>query len=440
MVSKEFDDHWIPYVALADGTVVDSCVIGSGSDCFFGGDSWHPNDQYGTVSNLGYRDLQGVTTTGMTVGVYCTTPNPNGLCDNGFSITSADAAIYSAFFTIADPSPPTVHAPSGDGWTTTDWAEGTLPLAASSNDNTGISATRVYADGSLIATLQRTCHYDRPVPCSDEPTGAVGLPTAGLADGPHTIRVGAVDAAGNEWTEPRPQPLLVDNRAPAAPNGLASPAPTLSVNRFSASWSLPADLGTPIVGARYQLCQAGSCEAAADAPSLTAVDGLALPGAGEATLRVWLVDQRGHADPAGGATLTLAYQPPPAALEPSPAPITPPGGGPGAALTPRPPLTPGKIAADLRLSSTRRVGRRVTVSGRLTRRASGRVTVRYGARIAGRTRATQRRASVRKGRFSLTFTLPKAFAHTRIGSIVVTYGGDAHTRSATRRATLRLAR
>jgi hypothetical protein len=68
------------------------------------------------------------------------------------------------------------------------------------------------------------------------------------------------------------------------------------------------------------------------------------------------------------------------------------------------------------------------------------VTIRYGARIAGRTRTTQRRASVRKGRFSLTFTLPKAFAHTRIGSIVVTYGGDADTRSATRRATLRLAR
>ncbi|HEV7750566.1 MAG TPA: hypothetical protein VGO71_03445 [Baekduia sp.] len=441
MASKDFDDDWHPYIARGDGLVLDTCEIGTGSDCYAGGDSWHPNDEYGTVNNLGYLDLQGLTTTGLVIGLVCR-QNSFHMCSNGSMVTRADAAIYSAFFTIADPSLPSIGTPTGDGWTTDAWVEGTLPLALPSSDNTGISATRVYADGSLIATLQGTCSYDRPVPCSDETTGAVGLPTAVLSDGSHHIELGAVDAAGNESRVERPTPLRVDNRAPAAPVGLASPAPTASSNRFSATWSLPADQGTPIVAARYQLCQAGSCGPATDASSLTAVTDLALPAPGDATLRVWLVDERGHAGPEDAATLPLSYQPPPAVdqaplpVPPSPDPLVDPP--PGTTLTPRP-TAPSKHAATLALTTTRRVGRRITIAGTMTpRAATGRVTVRYETRIGGRKRTTERRVTLRKGRFSLMLTLSQTLARSRSGTIVATYGGDARIRSASRRATLRL--
>jgi hypothetical protein len=257
----------------------------------------------------------------------------------------------------------------------------------------------------------------------------------------HAIEIGVADAAGNERRIGRSEPLRVDNRAPAAPNGLTSPSPISSVNRFSANWSLPADSGTALVGARYQLCQSGSCGQAVDAPSLTGVHGLALPAVGDGTLRVWLLDQRGHADPGSAATLELSYRPPPVDPGPSPLPLDPgaqPPLDPGLDHTPRPPLTLAKSVADLRLTSTRRVGRRVTVTGRLAAPATGRVTIGYRVKIHSRTRTTERRATVRKGRFSLTFTLPQTLARPRAGTIVVTYGGDARTRSATRRATLRL--
>jgi hypothetical protein len=444
MVSKDLDDDWHPYIARADGAELETCEIGpTSSSCDAGGDSWHPNDEYGTVNNLGYQDLQGAPTTGLVIGLVCR-QNSFHMCSNGSTITRADAAIYSAFFTIADTSLPSIGTPAGDGWTTDAWAEGTLPLALSSSDNTGISATRVYADGSLIATLQGTCSYDRPVPCSDEATGAVGLPTAGLTDGSHTIEIGAVDAAGNERRVTRPTPLRVDNRAPAAPVGLASPAPTSSSNRFSATWSLPADEGTPIVAARYQLCQAGSCGPAANATSLTSVTDLALAVPGDATLRVWLVDERGHADPGSAATLALFYQVPPAVDRTPAAPAPPPDPfvdpPPGTTLTPRP-TAPSKRSATLALTTTRRVGRRITIAGTLTpRAATGRVTARYEARIGGRKRTTQARTTLRKGRFSLTLTLSGSLARSRAGTIVASYGGDAHTRSASRRATLRLPR
>ncbi|HWI70473.1 MAG TPA: sigma-70 family RNA polymerase sigma factor, partial [Baekduia sp.] len=85
------------------------------------------------------------------------------------------------------------------------------------------------------------------------------------------------DAAGNETGIDRPTVLKTDNNAPAAPVGLVSPAAVSTVNRFEAHWSLPADSGSPIVAARYQVCQAGTCGAVQTTPSLTGVDGLVLP-------------------------------------------------------------------------------------------------------------------------------------------------------------------
>lgn len=425
------EDNYLPYISLTTrDNIIDTCVIGGQSTCTTGADDWYPNDATTTFRGS-YRDLPDISANSIIVGLACSDSDVH-TCGNGSLLTRADAEIFSAFLTISDPAAPTVGTPTGAGWTADTWSQGTLPLALASADTTGISATRVYAGGSLIASLQRSCSYDRPRPCSDEADGAVGLPTMGLADGVHQIAVSSVDAAGNETQVQRASPLLVDNNAPAAPVGLVSPAPSSAENRFEAHWSLPPDTGSPIIAARYQLCQAAVCGAVQTAPSLTGVDGLVLPAEGEATLRAWLVDGLGHEAPGAAATITLRYAPPtprPGVLPvPEPAP------------TPRPKLTPRparKASPGLRITSLRHSGRRISVRGTTSARASGRVTIRLRIRVNRRTRTLTLHPRIRAHRFHTTFTLPHAFARARAGTAVVTYAGDADTRPATRQATIR---
>ncbi len=426
-------DRWQPYISLnTRDNIIDTCIIGGESTCYAGGDDWFPNDAT-TTNRSSYRDLTGISASSIIIGLYCADSDVH-TCGNGAILTHADAEIFSAFLTISDPAPPIIGTPNGAGWTTDAWSQGTLPLALASTDTTGISATRVYADGSLIATLQRSCSYDRPRPCSDEPAGAVGLPTDGLEDGPHHIEVSGVDAAGNETRAQRAAPLLVDNNAPAAPVGLVSPAPVSTANRFEAHWSLPPDTGSPIVAARYQLCQSGVCGAVQTAPSLTAVDGLALPAEGDASLRVWLVDGLGHEAPDTAATLALRYAPP--TLGPGLPPLAP-----GLTSTPPPP-TPQqrptrKASPALKITSLRHNGRRVTVRGTISARASGRVTVRIRTRVNRRTWTFILHPRIRARAFRATFTLPRSLARARAATAVVTYAGDADTSPAKRQATIR---
>jgi hypothetical protein len=421
-------DRWQPYISLSTrSNVIDTCIIGGQSTCTTGADDWYPNDATTTYRGS-YRDLPDISASSIIIGVTCTDSDVH-TCGNGSVLTHVDAEIFSAFLTISDPTPPTVETPAGAGWTADTWSQGTLPLAVASSDITGISATRVYADGSLIASLQRSCSYDRPRPCSDELAGAVGLPTVGLADGAHQIAVSSIDAAGTETRVQRAASLLVDNHAPAAPVGLASPAPTSTANRFEARWALPPDTGSPIVAARYQLCQAAVCGAVRTAPSLTAVEGLVLPGEGEASLKIWLVDGLGHETPDAAATLALRYAPPtlgPGLTPPElPVPQTP--------SRPR----PTRKAAALKITSLRHSGRRVTLRGRISSRASGHVTVRFRTRINRRTQTLTLHPRIRARAFRATFTLPRSFARVRAGTAIVTYAGDADTGPATRQATIR---
>jgi hypothetical protein len=429
-------DRWQPYISLSTrSNVIDTCIIGGQSTCYAGGDDWFPNDAT-TTNRSSYRDLPDISANSIIIGLFCADSDVH-TCGNGSLLTHVDAEIFSAFLTISDPTPPTVGTPSGAGWTADTWSQGTLPLSLASSDTTGISATRVYADGSLIASLQRSCSYDRPRPCTDEPAGAVGLPTAALADGAHQIAVGGVDAAGNETRVQRAAALLVDNNAPAAPVGLVSPAPASTENRFEARWSLPPDTGSPIVAARYQLCQAAVCGAVQTAPSLTAVDGLALPAGGDASLRVWLVDGVGHEAPDAAATLALRYAPP--TLDPNSPPtpdLKPTISEPQQQPKPRPRPAP-KAAPALKITSLRHSGRRILLRGTISSRASGRVTVRFRTRVNRRTRTLTLHPAIRARAFRATFTLPGSIARARAGTATVTYAGDADTRPAARRATIR---
>jgi hypothetical protein len=238
--------------------------------------------------------------------------------------------------------------------------------------------------------------------------------------------------------------------------GLVSPAPVSTVDRFSVHWSLPADAGSPIVAAKYQVCQAGACGAVRTAPSLTEVEEVVLPEAGAGSVRVWLVDSLGQEAPGGAGVLNINYAPEPAqgpspgeapppvvvptapavpAGSASPVPVAVPSGG----DPPAPPAAPKpakKPSPALKITSTRVVGRRATVRGTISARASGLVTVRFRARAKGKTYTITARARIRAKRFQATLTLPRALDRTRGGTATVTYAGDGDTRAESRRATM----
>jgi hypothetical protein len=437
------DTDWHPYIAAGTtANVIDSCEwVTPSTICGVGG-TWYANDTHFENDRIAYRDLA-LSTNELLVGVDCRDDGATHTCGNGFSINHAQSMLFSAFLTISDSVAPALGTPTGTGWTTSEWAQGTLPLSLTSSDNTGIYATRVYADGSLIATLQRSCAYDRPRPCTDEPTGAIGLPTAGLADGPHNIQLAAVDAAGNETRVTRPTALKVDNAAPAAPVSLSSPAATSQTNSFAASWALPADSGTPIVAARYQLCQNGTCGAVQNAPTLTGVSGLTLAGAGAATLRVWLVDALGHENAAGAATLTLTYAPPAPPIQQPPATTTPtpvPTPTPTPVPTPTPKPTVTKTSPALKINTLRRSGRKVTVAGTLSAKTSGRVTITYRVKLHGHSRTVTKRVAISRHAFRTTLTLSTTIAAAKTATVQVAYAGDADTKAQRRSATVRLKR
>lgn len=450
-VGKQLDDNWNPYMQLVGSSVpFESCEIDGNVSCSRGGDGWTPGNTRPT-DTLAYRDLTGLSTTGLIVGITCRS-NETGICTNGGRINNANADLYGAFFTISDTSKPTVGTPSGSAWSATGWNQGKLSATLSSSDNAGISATRLYVDGRLEETTDGSCIWDRPIPCTDQATGAsVNVDTTALSDGTHVLQLAAVDAAGNEQRASETKTLQVDNNPPAAPVGLTAPGGTTNyTGRFDLNWSLPPDDGAPLTEARYTVCRDGQCTAPQKTTTPTSLTGLQLPTEHTYTVSIWLVDALGHTDPTnaatidltrwltrpGGGTTTITTRTPtsstPASGPTSPAPTT------TASTTPVP-TTPTKAAANLTFSATRS-GARVRVVGTLNRRASGRVRVRYAARVGRRSRSLTRAATIRNGRFTLTLTLPRSLRAARRGTLTVTYAGDADTKADRRHKTVTLRR
>jgi hypothetical protein len=447
-ISKYADDNWQPYVAVGSRAgIVDTCDVNGAVACQVGADDWYPADSNPEIDRTAYVDHSGVSASSVLIGLTCR-DNDVHACGAGFSIPHVEAQVYSMFLTIADPGAPTLGTPSGPGWTATDWLQGLQTVTVATSDTTGISATRLYADSSLIAEAQRTCAYNRPRPCTDEPGATLQIPTGTLADGTHALQVATVDAAGNETRAARPEPLRVDNHAPAPPLALTADSPISSTNSFAASWALPSDAGAPIVAARYQLCQNGSCGAIQTSAQSTSAAGLSLPAAGTATLRVWLVDQLGHEDPASAAAVPLTYAPvttdpvpgPSPAPQPQPAPQLSPAPQPTPSPQPPATLTPGhtsKADPKLRISSVRRSGRRLTVAGTIAKSASGRLRISYSVRIRGRTTRTTKASPISHHAFRASVTLSREVAAVATGRVNVTYVGDSDTKSATRTAIVR---
>jgi hypothetical protein len=397
-------------------------------------------------------DMVGLSTTAVRFGIECY--DTSTVCVTGAILPQAWAVLYGTTVTINDPTNPTVTGVGGPLFSG-GWKRGAVSATATASDVTGIKAARFYSDSAVIggSTVARDCDYSRTVPCSNPATGtAFALDTTKLEDGSHSVQFAALDAAENE-TKTVGQVVQVDNTAPAAPANLttdgggASPAVDLA-------FDLPVQAFSPLATANYSACNGGTC-VSGSVPvtgSPSAVAGLTLPSAGTYTVKVWLTDQAGNSDPLNAATTSVAYTPPPpptsggggaaggggsgggaakpaAQSTPDPSPSDPSEPTSSVPHTPATPTTPpvaGRAVAAA-VTATARASRagRLTVSGRIARKAHGSVTISYRATIAGERTTKTARTAIRSGTYRARLKLPRGWRRARAARITVRYAGSA---------------
>jgi len=239
-------------------------------------------------------------------------------CDitaSGFN--PATRALFSAANVVVrvnDSTPPAiVPEPSalwGDGW-----HRGNEAGWQGLYDNVGVMALRLYADGRLVWAQDFRdsgwpdhvrCDFTRPRPCNNITPGGVRLDTATLEDGEHSIRIEAIDAAGNASAIERR--IRTDNTAPAhVAASVGGGEGWRRTNDFTVAWPLPPQgSGSPITRVHYVVCalpaRADSCtRGSRDSAGIESLSSVKVPNPGEFALRVWLEDAAGNASEANAS-------------------------------------------------------------------------------------------------------------------------------------------
>ena len=215
-----FND-WSPALRV-DGAVVPSetCLDSSenGETCFVG----EPPGEGGApavLSELSAHELS--------IGIVCQAPLGDE-CVTGATQHQVWAAMYGATVTIADPTPPTLGAPSGALWGPGEaggFHKGPESVTVSAEDvGGGVESIVLAADGRPVETYTAPCNFTLAEPCPSS-TGpqTLTLPTTVLSDGTHTLTLVATDAAGEQSTATSEQ-ITVDNSPPPPPTGLSATA------------------------------------------------------------------------------------------------------------------------------------------------------------------------------------------------------------------------
>lgn len=255
---------------------------------------------------------------------------PQGCDRQGSNVADSNTMLL----TLTDPTPPTIAVAAG-ALSSGAWTKGVQPVRwATTEAGSGLRYERVKVDGAeRIGTDYRTScdlgsseasgEYARefePCPRGGPFPHSGTIDTTPLADGAHSLAFCAQDysqaaSGGEESCETRT--IHTDNNPPAAPVGLAitSANPARYESTFSASWSLAADPGSPIVAVRYWITDAAgnivvpSQTVAATNPSgLPAITGPSAAGA--YTLNVALQDEVGFVGPTATAAIPHDTTPP----------------------------------------------------------------------------------------------------------------------------------
>lgn len=218
-IGHTIDPHnsWSPALR-ADGAVVqgETCLdsVENGEFCSVGG----PPTQGG-----GPKIFNGLSAHALTIGVVCQAPSEEE-CVTGATEHKVWAAMYGATVTVADPTPPTLSAPSGSAWSTTGAHAGTESVAVSAQDTGGgVQSIALSADGRAMGSYGASCNFTFAQPCPSS-TGlqSLALPTTALSDGVHTIALAATDAAGNQSS--LSEQINVQNSSASMPPAIARPA------------------------------------------------------------------------------------------------------------------------------------------------------------------------------------------------------------------------
>jgi hypothetical protein len=382
-------------------------------------------------------DWTGLNTTGVRIGIRCS--NAVTSCATGATLHHAWTAIYGAIVTVDDPTFPTATGAAGSLLTDAYARGNETATLNSASDVTGIGAIQVKEGGTLLAQTQRTCDYSRRVPCTD-PVGAtsVNVATTGMADGPHTIQVGATDAAGN-FTAATTQEVIVDNHAPAAPTPTSPTSQTVSSPSATVSWQAPGGQVAPISAARVTVCSPSyvcqtTTQAAgpADGSATVSLTG----GYGVYSVLVSLQDAARNTDANRFAGYQIVFPDPNPAPAPqpqstptptsAPPPISTTGPAPLPAPAPKP-LASARLT--LRAPIVGRDRRTLTIRGSVAAGATGRVTVTASARIHGHVRTVTRRVTIRSRRYALRLKLPSRTWTT--AKITARYPGSSTRAKAT---------
>jgi hypothetical protein len=272
---------------------------------------------------------------------YCGTwePNPNTLQLNGttelklYTVCAALqcdtkapvrawATLRTATVTVVDWTPPSV---SGSGpLLAGGWMRGDQSVSVAASDNVGVKRVEVWLDDKMVASRAGTCDYTYVVPCtmSGEPSAAT---TRALGDGAHHVTIRAIDSADNLGDAGYTANL--DNTAPTGPRDvrLVGEERWRSTNDFAARWTNPPQPSTaPIAGMRYALCPAstppdsftGCAVGSAAGGNIASLGPLGVPGVGQWTARIWLVDAAGNEEPSSAQSVAFRFDnvPPEATL------------------------------------------------------------------------------------------------------------------------------
>ena len=325
--------------------------------------------------------------------------------------------MYSAVILVDDPAPPTVEPLTG-ALLTPGWHSENGSLSVGASDASGVKRLSLFAGSTTLYDQAQSCDYARMQPCPASKREAVAIDTSKLPDGTHQLSAVATDAAEQAGTATAV--LRIDRHAPATPIALAverNPDGTLAL-----VWTNP-DQGTaaPIVGARYDVCDAAgqNCVAAAlvrrsghrarslrgDRPRESIV------------VRLWLQDEAGNVDPATAATLAVDPSTVSArrAVDTNPPVLLPDGPAP---------------SAKLRITKARRTGSTLTLSGTIARGATATIRADVARTKTGKTVATAK-TKPKKGKWSLRVKLTPALRKAGAMYLSVNYAGQKAFRKTT---------
>jgi hypothetical protein len=242
-----------------------------------------------------------------------------GPCPVGGGSYWAWASLTWVAVTLQDDTAPAVGNAGGELWTES-WIGGTRRVSFDASDNTGIRDIRALVDGRELARDFRGCDPTART-CPDWPGAALEVATGnGIADGKHSLRLEAIDRAGNAGAVARD--IFIDNTPPAAPQDLVvdggdgwKPA-----NSFKLVWKNPSQNAAPIAGGVFKLCPAatptdGCVVGERSGSNVSEIKDLSVPTAGNWILSLWLKDAAGNAKPETAAPpLHLRFDPDPPVL------------------------------------------------------------------------------------------------------------------------------